>query len=332
MTTSEAIAAFWAWWPGVAPAFASSFSTGAPSDELIEQMNDHVKAIDDRLDWEFGPGTSSAHHLCLSGRGDPELRVVAERWVERAPAPDATWAFHGARQAHPGGGLKLTIGGVDVALDDLCFELEVDDDRGLVDVLAWHPAFAEVADERLRRQIVFIGLDTLLGEDELERWLGRLSVADAPIDDGATPADLREAVAELASTPAENRWQLLRGEGDGKPLIAAVNRAVRRVDHWLKDTLLTVRVALTTANADGMPAREESEALNDAEDRLVASLGSHAVYVGRETHAGARTLFFHVEESGPAADIASRWSPSPAHAVTCDLRRDVAWDILHRWG
>ncbi|MFO0618415.1 MAG: hypothetical protein U0414_37825 [Polyangiaceae bacterium] len=46
--TSEAIAASWAWWPGGTPTFAASFSMGAPSDDLIEAMTAHVKAIDDR--------------------------------------------------------------------------------------------------------------------------------------------------------------------------------------------------------------------------------------------------------------------------------------------
>lgn len=332
MTTSDAIAAFWGWWPGAAPGFAASFESGEHSDPLIAEMSEKVKAIDDRLDWEFGPGREANHHLCLSGRGDPELRVVTERWLERAPAPDETWEYRGARQAHPEGGLRLSIAGVDANLDDTRFELEVEEERARIAVTGWHPAFTELEDQGVRRQILFITLDSLLGEDDVERWLARVSLADEPIEQGATPAELREAVQELAAQPDDEKWQMLRGEGDGRPLLAVVNRSVKRVDHWLKDTLLRVRVKLTTANDDGMPSREESELLNDAEDALLESLEAHAVYIARETHAGARTLFFHAEESGPAVDIASRWKPSADHEVTVEAARDVGWDVLHRWG
>lgn len=332
VTTIEAISAFWKWWPSAAPGFAASFSSGEHSDARIAEMNERVSAIGSGLDWEFGPGHEAEHHLCLSSHGDPELRIVAERWLERAPAADATWEFHGARQAHPEPDLTLTIDEVEVGLGEIRYELDVEEDRARVVLTAWHPAFATIEDASLRRRILFIALDTLLGEDEVERWIGAVSTADEPIEDGATPSDLRATVAELSELSKDDMWQMLRGEDDGKPVLVVVDRAVKRVDHWLKDTLLRIRVTLTSANEEGIPSKDESEVLNEAEDALVASLGEHAVYIARETHASARTLFFHVEESSPAVDVATRWKPTPAHVVDVHVERDPAWEILERWG
>lgn len=332
MTTLEAISAFWKWWPSSAPGFAESFSTGEHSEELIAAMNAHVSAIGEGLDWEFGPGHEAEHHLSLSSHGDPELRIVAERWRERAPTADATWEFHAARQPHPEPDLTLTIDEVEVKLGEIRYDLDVEEDRARVVVTGWHPAYATIADASLRRRILFIALDTLLGEDEVERWIGAVSTADEPIEDGVTPSDLRDTVQELSELSKDDMWQMLRGEDDGKPVLVVVDRAVKRADHWLKDTLLRIRVTLASANDEGIPSKDESEILNEAEDALVASLGAHAVYLARETRTGARTLFFHVAESSPALDIAARWKPTPEHAVEVEAERDPAWEILERWG
>src|SRR5579862_8257280 len=87
-TRREAIDAFWTFWSGVSAAIAKSIGDGGVKPDLVEAMGERVAAIDPSLDWELGPGRKSEHHLCLSGKGDPVLRVVAEQWRRRAPAAD----------------------------------------------------------------------------------------------------------------------------------------------------------------------------------------------------------------------------------------------------
>jgi hypothetical protein len=41
----------------------------------------------------------SAHALCVTPEGRPELRSVSERWVRAGPAADAVWEYHPARPA-----------------------------------------------------------------------------------------------------------------------------------------------------------------------------------------------------------------------------------------
>ena len=56
----------------------------------------------------------------------------------------------------------------------------MDDDRARVDVAVHHPEFAAM-DEQLRLQVTFLALDSLLGEEAVELWVGEVAaVVDEP--------------------------------------------------------------------------------------------------------------------------------------------------------
>jgi hypothetical protein len=42
---------------------------------------------------ELAPDVEAAHALCLSANGDLELKRLAERWVQAAPAADAVFEW-----------------------------------------------------------------------------------------------------------------------------------------------------------------------------------------------------------------------------------------------
>jgi hypothetical protein len=76
--SAEAIDEFWRWWATTKDAFASTFTARTDLEQaLIEAMSAHVEANHDALAWEFAPGARSEHRLCLSDKGDGQLRVVA---------------------------------------------------------------------------------------------------------------------------------------------------------------------------------------------------------------------------------------------------------------
>jgi len=168
----DAIAAFWKFWPTISRAVAESVTSGGMNPQHIEAMADHVHAIDDGLDWELGPGHASKHHLCLSGKGDPVLRMISEQWLRHAPPPDETWEYHPSRQPHARDGLVLEIAkvpavpesGHKVALDEIVCAVTEDESREVLDLRVFHPLFATISEKNLKAQIMFIGLDTLLGE------------------------------------------------------------------------------------------------------------------------------------------------------------------------
>jgi hypothetical protein len=324
----DAIEAFWSWWPTVREDFARAFSTREPLDPaLIEAMTAHVKAIHESLDWEFGRGTNSAHHLCVSGTGDPALRVIAERWWKRAPAADANWEFHPCRQAGPAEGVSLKIAGHEVAFDEMTFTVNEDEAREVIHVEAHHPQFEVIADDALRMQVVFLALDQLLGEDGVERWIGSVGALGVRPAEATSYAGLRDRIDALAKRATRERWAILRAESDGKPIFVAANLALKRIDNLLFDMHAVITLNFEGADAQGLPTRDEADALNAIEDELLQSLGAHAVFVGRETTDGRRELHFRVMESGPWSAIVDRWiQRHPARHPALEVAMDPRWE------
>ena len=148
--------------------------------------------------WELQPGSQAAHAFCLSPEGNPELRQVALRWLERAPTPDATWEYHASKQPAKSLMTLVTDGG-QFDLEEMRASAAWDETRRLVDVRLWHPRFPEVP-EAVRLQAAFLFLDHLLGEDGVERWIGAIELFDGPTG-GRTPAELKAEVERHAAEP-----------------------------------------------------------------------------------------------------------------------------------
>jgi hypothetical protein len=331
--TAQAIEDFWRWWSGAGQAFATTFSARKHLDpQLVQAMGERVSAIDASLDWEFGPGVRSEHHLCLSGKGDPLLRVVAERWLKRSPPPDATWEYYASRQRSPASNLRLDIGGHGVALDELVFAVEEDESREELHVRGFHPVYPAIADADLRATILFIALDNLVGEDGVERWIGRVEVADDRPSPAVAYTELRTRVDDLASRATRDRWAVLQGTRAGKPVFITTNLALKRIDHLLFDMHLVVGLPLLSPSENGLTTEEEASTLNALEDELVAALGEHAVMAGRETTAGHRTVHMRVMEGGPARGLVERWvARHPERRASVEVAMDPRWDALSRW-
>jgi len=330
MTTKDPISAFWTFWAGVKDRIAKSFGEGGVPDELVQEINRHVSAIHEGLDWEFGPGREAQHHLCLSGHGDPELRVVAERWLHRAPEADETWEFHAARQGHPTAGLKLEIAGQEVELDALVASIERDDTREVLDIEVFHPLFATIEDPNLRGRIAFIGLDTLVGEDSVERWIGSVEIAPEE-PEGAVPfAELAEEVERLADEATGDQWVVGKGERDGRPIFVTFNAALK--EHALFDTHVWVTIPIAKPNDEGLTEKDEADVLNDMEDALVEALDDDGILLGRETWNGRRTIHVHVMEGGPAGGVIEAWKKRyPNYAIDVGVERDPTWSKLDDW-
>lgn len=330
----RAIDAFWAFWATAGHEVARSFAARKPmSKELIAGFSEHVHAIDPSLDWEFGPGVISDHHFCISGKGDPVLRAICERWLAKAPERTTTWEFHAARQPHRGPGLKLSIDGHDVALDELAAGATVDESREVIDLELHHPVFADIEDEELRARIAFIGLDTLLGEDRVERWLGAIELARERPDDAVTLAELRGQVDALARRATGDRWSLLRGERDGLSLHAAVSTAIKRVDHLELDTHVELAIPIVEPHEEtGLPDAEENSLLGDMELDLVERLGKRAVLIAHETWNGTRTIHLHMDPSREVIAAIDAWrADHPDRAIEVTRKHDPRWEILSRW-
>ena len=68
--------------------------------DLAGWMREHLGSIDERIMWEFGPGTrgGDGHRLVLTPEGEHRLRPLVEAVLARAPELPR-WEFHAHRLA-----------------------------------------------------------------------------------------------------------------------------------------------------------------------------------------------------------------------------------------
>jgi hypothetical protein len=332
-TTSDPIDAFWAWWGRVSDALANSYeSEQPPSGELLEQITEHVKAIHSGLAWETGPGVTSQHHFAMSAEGDAALRVVAQRWLSRAPKPSAQWEYYAARQ-RGGANARCTLSIQDREFQYADFKIttEVDEARAVVHVVVYHPHFAGMPEPE-RLQPMFLFLDDVLGEDDVTSWIGSVDSASEPLPDASGSGALLDAVRKLREERDDQRVTLLKGTRAGAPLIALVRLGLKRLDYLLHDHHLELTFTIREPSEDGLHGPEEGDDLNALEDGLIAELSHRVVWIGHETFGGKRVAHFHADST---ADIQRAIeSHCEAHGdwdVSLSIKADPEWTVLSRY-
>lgn len=199
---TAAIATFWQWW---SPTGADLVAAAIESHDLknvARLISGRLRPIHRRLSWELGEGTSSQHRFTVTAVGSPELRPLVEEWLLRAPEASETWEFASSRQRVTGATpLSVEIAGQLLVLNDSRISIVVNDDRRLVQVGVFHPLFGGLR-EKERLQFVFLLLDWLLGEDDVERWIGHIEAVQSEPDDGVPCATLIDVVDAMAARHA----------------------------------------------------------------------------------------------------------------------------------
>lgn len=330
MSGADPIAAFWRWWTKNRVQLERAISDGTLRT-WVDPVSRLARAVDPRLDWEFGKGKRAQHYFCLSAKGDPEVRVIAERWRSAGPADDAVFEFYASRPGTGGAPFPIVFDDVTFDVSEVRVLREDDDARARMHLRVWHPAFASIP-ERLRRTATFLALDGVLGEDEVERWIGGIELLERAPDGGIALDVLGASLDALRARDHDRIHTLLEAAlPDGRPLIVAADLRLKRVDHLLMDTHVEAQLSLRDAEPNGLPTRDELARLRDAEQRLDSLLGHDAVFVARETGGAKRTTHFHVAETGPALPRVDAWASEIEWAVEVRVTRDPAWSILRRW-
>jgi hypothetical protein len=336
-TPSGGIEAFWAWWPDGRVRIEAGIDARQIDEALVAEITGKVQGIHPKLTWELGPGAAAPHAFCLSPAGDPELRRLTEKWLRAAPSPDPSgnggWEFYAAKPGSPAfAEARLEIGEHKVALGDMRFTVTLDPHRELMHVTSFHPAFPSMPED-LRGMTTFVTLDRILGEDGVERWLGGLRTSVTPLEQSGTLPQLVQALGTLAGGATGERFTNLEGRTPGgRPMAATVNMALKRINHLACDTHLTVDVALIDPTFEGMPTDDESEALNDIEDELEEMITGDAVYFGRETTQGRRTLHWYVAANHPVRLQLEAWvGRHPERDVRLTWEPDPRWETAARF-
>lgn len=314
------ISAFWEWW-------VSEGHTIDPRQQspALEQLSQRVAAIHPDLTWHFGAGSKSEHRLTVSAGGTAEVRPSAQRWLRAAPPADVIWEFRSSQEADPNAlGSVLEIAGSKLDLSKTEFRVEPVEQDLRVHVGVHHPVFPDLP-ESARLQVTFLVLDWLLGEDDVERWLGQVEALETvPI--GSTDGDgLLRAVESIADQHDPDEWTLShREDANSAAVLASFRRALRWIDHPTLDLHHGVHAAFA-AQRNGLPAdRAALDSLRRLEDELETLLGSRGQLIGHETASGRRT--FHVYTDGEDQNVAaglSDWARS--RHLTIESAPDPAW-------
>jgi uncharacterized protein (TIGR01619 family) len=123
----------------------------------------------------------------------------------------------------------------------------------------------------------------------------------------------------------------------GKPVSTVVDLSLaERAPMRDKGYAVLVRTALLSADAEGMPTRQESESLHLLEDLLERTMAEscRAVYAGRFTHKGIRQFVFYASDTASyRKTVASAFTASPGHAWNARAVADTGWsnyfDLLY---
>jgi len=313
------IVAFWDWWSAHSDAIAAAIS-GGTTDRWVPDLTTLVHAIDRGLAWELMPGTESAHCLVVTAEGKDEILELPEEWLVSAPAPDLLWEY---RSARPAGRLdRLTVGRFGFDLGGVRARWVRDDDRELLDVDLWHPAWARASPGQLNL-FSQIFLDRLLGEVDKRRWIG---VVDTPAaaGDGLDPASLRAAVAGMAEDATRQKWLTITSRSvDGRDCLVTYNGALKRIDH----PHATWHIVIEIERRDPEPEGSQSRLTGD----IVALLEGHHGRLAAIVDADRTSLHFVLDPIHGGVAAAMQW----AHArqdTRVDAHADPAWHFRRDLG
>ncbi|MEJ6550396.1 hypothetical protein PQI66_12660 [Corynebacterium sp. USCH3] len=230
----------------------------------------------------------------------------------------------------------------------------------VVNLEVWHPDWGSAATEALRRslfgaqgpsgdsvpdeQAATAMLESALGVERSDAWLGEVTVTDRSPGNAVSMADLRERVDRMASEAVDPDGRPTRTElhvdHDGVPATAQVVLPLSPVAAPGCD--LHVSVALQTdpvASSDLTMAQIEdrSGAVREALADTVSENNAGILAV-TETRPGSDTLHFYLDSASPAvADrsvlntlrtVASAWQYGD---TVVDEENDPAWDAVRTY-
>lgn len=329
---------FWSWWSEGRDRVAQAIRTGGFDQALIVEINQAVGTIDPAMAWELEPGQTAQHAFCISPEGDATLRQVALRWMESAPPADATWEYHASKQ-RSATMRDLEIAGRRFELAEMRSIAAWDATRRRVDVRLWHPRFGESPAE-VNVQAGFIFLDSLLGEDDVERWIGSIDLLEAPTG-GRTPAELMAEVDRRKGEPTTgDTWVLAeRTDAAGRPEFVLTDASIKRIDHPFSDYHVTIATVL--GGLDRLPDEAEIGLLDAEEGDLLPRLVGIATYLARTTTFGVRTMHFVAEDPDAMRPAIDAWAVGlPETMIDGRLQRrlkvnfdhDMAWSFQRELG
>jgi hypothetical protein len=318
---------FWRWWNGAAGELAEAVSAGRLADH-VDAVSARVAAIHPELAWEFGKGIHTEHQLTVTAGGDPALRRIARTWMRSAPPSDRTWSFYDMRL--PGSlDAVLRIGDAEVAFADV--RVVAQRRATGLDVTVHHPVFSTVPVET-RGQIGFLCLDTALGEEAAELWIGEV---DWSAEDPAGSRSLAELPEMLAAVTQEYApggkmgWLLAEVRTPHGPMVVRCLNRLAPVQAPDLDQHVAITTEFHAATPAGMPGPGDDDYLADLESALGAAADGVGQIVAVQTGGGSRTVHCYVDSTTSGADELKKAASSSAGTrVRVQTRLDPSWEAV----
>lgn len=318
--TPSAITRFWDWWASEGRSLDPSQASSA-----TDELNRLVTAIHPNLTWHFGPGAGSQHRLTVSAGGVAEVRPAAERWLRAAPVPDSTWEFRSSQEREPNAlTAVLDIAGSKLDLSETAFRIEPDEGALRVHIGLHHPAFPQIP-QQAQMQVAYLLLDWLLGEDDVERWVGEVKALTSPPSPSGKPADVVSAVDQFAAARKPDEWTLAQfADREGVPGLAAFQRGLRWIDYPTFDRHQVITTPYPSQE-NGLPADGATlDGLRELQNELESIVVHRGILVAYESHRGARTYHVYTDGEDQNVDAAIRdWATRRRISVTAEP--DPAW-------
>lgn len=332
-TSGDAIDAFWSWW---SDGGSGQVAMADPETGTVALLDPRVHAIDERLAWEIAPGSAAAHLLVVTADGDPEVRAVARRWLAAAPQADFVWSYADSRQP------ATTIDGRVLKFDGHEFDLGavqvgVRRSGSRVDVTVYHPRLADVAEDQ-RLGVCFVALDTALGEEMTETWIGELQPVTTPPLDGFGLTGLRAVVRDLreefTGDDGRPRWITLQGTGPRGPVTAGAQVPLAAASAPQLDQHIVVAVPYRGHDDNGLPSAAALTELERLKQHVTDRLEEQGRVVAHECSGGVCLVHVYADGTTPAADqIKAAVTGWPDGTVKVDVESDPGWSgVAHLRG
>jgi len=332
-TTGEAIQDFWAWWnDGGSGQVAMADTPG----EQAHLLGPRVQAIASGLAWELAPGSDAAQLLVVTADGDPELRATARRWLAAAPPSDFVWSYADSRQpAAAIDGRSISLDGAELDLGAV--QVGVRRAGSRLDVTVYHPQMEQVPQDK-RITLCFLALDTALGEEMTETWIGELAPVTTPPLDGFGLTGLRAVVRDLreefTDDDGEPQWISLQGNGPRGPVIAGAQVPLAAAWAPQLDQHIVVAVPYRDRDADALPGVGASAELDRLRHHVSERLEGQGRVVAYECSGGLCLVHVYADGSTPAVDqIKAAVIGWPDGSVKVNEEADPGWSgVAHLRG
>lgn len=187
----EKVQAIEAWWKAFADHTDQirSVMTGRGGFDLVDFMHSHLRPIHPQLMWEFGPAVhGKGVRLIITPEAERWLRPLVKTIVKMAPELPG-WEFYPHRLAESVDVAAMFVKNrFQIDLHHVQFEAKIGP-QGKIDLILDSPEFG-AAESAHEFNAALVGVEALIGEEALDRWVGMVDVL-SPGEENTLPPEQR---------------------------------------------------------------------------------------------------------------------------------------------